>query len=914
MWTGRGIVAISIALALGVVGEASAQANPVFLQWFETEWDDIERRMPDFFMAGYGAAWLPPPSKASYQSAGYDPFDRFDLGRPPIGATGSGRARTTYGTEQSFRAMVDEFHRANGLVYVDGIFNHNSGRTTSDAFLAQGGWPGFWIPRESPSRDKLPTDDWGDFHGGNAQGYLQSENPGGANYSLTNGDLVALIDIAPETNHQFIRNPVETGNPLNIPAGSLYNQPDAANTRFYPDQALAPTAVNNPGTSRNPGGFSYTRYPFNAADDSAGDPVTDNTTGYLMRWAQWMIEVQRIDGFRLDAHKHMPTWFWDTFFDAAVHDARIDPRGERVVPLTFGENVASNFDILANYIRKDSFANRDALDIQGSARLREVVNAAGFGSWGGLFSNGDTALLDVADDGLSNGSVGMAHVFSHDNGTVGNGGSMPTIPTAQQRGYPEQAFVLMRPGPAIVYHHGRGVPRSGGFFPREGTPNALGLEPIGNTLDSTMTTLVRLHNQFGFGSYFQLNSSIGDVLAFERATNGIANCLVVVNDRFDSGFDGVTVNTQYTQGTRLHEQTGNAASSVLDPNNQIPDTIVVGANGQVTLTVPRNVSPTNVVHGKGYLVYAEAVPAGTLSISNQSGVIPADPPNFPAFFRRLNAVPVVSADSFRITLATAQADAQDPNTDDNALFKIDAGVGDYNNSGGDDFPWVNAVLRGYEQFLTINAPAFGSGGTTGTYSQEIDAASLGEGFHYISTIAFRHRSALASPIFREWRQSIFIDRLAALLEIPGLDEPIEDPLFNFRVINPDRTVASVHTFLDLPSGSDPVAMADSFNAASRWDRLEWRRQFDTAITNGPHVLTVVAFEHSGSATVVEVPFRLGACVADFVEPFGVLDFFDVAAFLSAFAGGDLAADLTGDGVLDFFDVLAFLSAFSAGCP
>lgn len=914
MWTRRGITAFSIVLALGTAGEASAQANPVFLQWFEVEWDDIERRVPDFFMAGYGAVWLPPPSKASYQSPGYDPFDRFDLGKPPIGASGAGRARTTYGTEQSFGAMVDELHRANGLVYVDGIFNHNSGRTTSDAFLAQGGWPGFWIPRQSPPRDKLPTDDWGDFHGGNAQGYLQSENPGGSNYDLTDGDLVALIDIAPETNHQFIRNPVEAGNPLNIPAGTLYNLPDAANTRFYPDQSLTPMAVINPGTSRHPGGFNYTRYPFNTADDSAGDPVTDNTTGYLMRWAQWMHEVQKIDGFRLDAHKHMPTWFWDTYFDAAVHDARIDPRGERVVPLTFGENVSGNFDMLANYIRKDAFANRDTLDIQGAARLREIVNAGGFGSWGGLFSNADTALIDIADDGTSNGSIGMAHVFSHDNGTTGDGSSPPPAPTAQQRGYPQHAFLLMRPGPVIVYHNGRGVARSGGFHPRQGIPNALGLEPAGNPIDGTMPTLVRLHNQFGFGSYSQLNSSINDVLVFERATNGFANCLVAVNDRFDSGFDGATVNTQYAPGTRLHEQTGNASDPVIDPNDQIPETIVVGASGQVTLTVPRNVSPTNEVHGKGYLVYAEAVPAGTLSISNQSGVIPADPPGFPGFFRRLNPIPVVSADSFRITLATSQADPQDPNTDDNALFKIDAGTGDFNNSGGDDFPWVNPVLRGYEQFVTIHSPTFGSGGTTGTYSQEIDATKLDEGFHYVSTIAFRHRTALASPIFREWRQAIYIDRLDALLEIPDLDEPLDDPFFNFRILNTDRTAATVHTLLDVGPGEDPVAMADTFNAATKWDRLEWQRQFDVAIEPGPHVLTVVAFEHSGRATVVEVPFRLGDCAADFVAPFGVLDFFDVAAFLSAFSGGNLTADLTGDGLLDFFDVLAFLSAFSAGCP
>ncbi|MBL4809513.1 MAG: hypothetical protein JKY43_05590 [Phycisphaerales bacterium] len=55
------------------------------------------------------------------------------------------------------------------------------------------------------------------------------------------------------------------------------------------------------------------------------------------------------------------------------------------------------------------------------------------------------------------------------------------------------------------------------------------------------------------------------------------------------------------------------------------------------------------------------------------------------------------------------------------------------------------------------------------------------------------------------------------------------------------------------------------------------------------------------------------CLADLTGD-GVLDFFDISAFLSAFSNSDPAADFTGDGVYDFFDISAFLSAFGAGCP
>lgn len=70
-----------------------------------------------------------------------------------------------------------------------------------------------------------------------------------------------------------------------------------------------------------------------------------------------------------------------------------------------------------------------------------------------------------------------------------------------------------------------------------------------------------------------------------------------------------------------------------------------------------------------------------------------------------------------------------------------------------------------------------------------------------------------------------------------------------------------------------------------------------------------------SFDVSDVSFTItgNSCTADLTGD-GVLDFFDVSAFLDAFGSMDPVADLTGEGVFDFFDVSAFLSAFSAGCP
>jgi len=55
------------------------------------------------------------------------------------------------------------------------------------------------------------------------------------------------------------------------------------------------------------------------------------------------------------------------------------------------------------------------------------------------------------------------------------------------------------------------------------------------------------------------------------------------------------------------------------------------------------------------------------------------------------------------------------------------------------------------------------------------------------------------------------------------------------------------------------------------------------------------------------------CPADLTGD-GVLNFFDISAFLSAFNSGDSLADLNGDGIYNFFDVSDFLGAFAEGCP
>jgi hypothetical protein len=63
------------------------------------------------------------------------------------------------------------------------------------------------------------------------------------------------------------------------------------------------------------------------------------------------------------------------------------------------------------------------------------------------------------------------------------------------------------------------------------------------------------------------------------------------------------------------------------------------------------------------------------------------------------------------------------------------------------------------------------------------------------------------------------------------------------------------------------------------------------------------------------PTNPGCSPADLSEPYGVLNFFDVAAYLALYNNADPAADLAPPfGVINFFDLSEYLTLYNAGCP
>ena len=79
------------------------------LELFQITWPQITQKMPEIAEAGDHSFWVPNPAKGTSgcYSAGYDPFDPFDLGS----TNQQGTIATRYGTQSQLSQMVQTAHR-----------------------------------------------------------------------------------------------------------------------------------------------------------------------------------------------------------------------------------------------------------------------------------------------------------------------------------------------------------------------------------------------------------------------------------------------------------------------------------------------------------------------------------------------------------------------------------------------------------------------------------------------------------------------------------------------------------------------------------------------------------------------------------------------------------------------------------
>lgn len=854
---------------------------PVTLQLFDSSYANLEDRAADIFMAGYGAVWMPPPGRADLSnfSVGYDVYDRFDLGSP-------GNA-TLYGTETGMKTAVDLIHRLGGNYIVDYIANHAGfSDLGTSGFAAAGGYPGLAIT--------LPGDIDGDFHSSFDSGDL-------------NGRLAGLVDIAQEKNHQLIRNPVDAGATNNIPAGTtpafgrLANVPDPNNARFYPDQSQTPIMLFDPVTNES----NIPVYPFNNANPLAGDAIAENATGYLMRNAQWLVQTMGVDGFRIDAAKHINGFFFD-FFDRAVYRSsnRYQLDGSQQQIYSFSEVFDGSKSYQQSFIKKTINTNdpgriggnRDVLDFPLFFALRDNFTGNGFTN---DFRNVVGASQDSQDDGFANnGSQGFSFVNSHDE----NGPYLSNV---------AHAFTLLRPGSSVVYMNAEefGTNRD---FPKDGRGDALG-----GTFGNTLTTLVDLRNTHGRGNYIERYLE-KELLVFEREDSMLA----LLSNRTDGGYDQRTVSTSFAPGTPLIELTGNASDSAFDPFNDFPEMIVVNGDGTANVRVPRNTSPDGTTaHNRGYLVYGLATPQGTLSLSNVASTIAAETADASTNgTARLTSIDVITGNSFDLTLTTVPVNLlgfqrDQPADGDEALFKIDEGY-DLNGSGLVDYRTPGGVSYGFEQFTGTHSPGYLDAEGDGLYQQTISTTGLSEGTHFVTVRAFRHREpGEGEAVYKDFRKVIYVDRLPANSTVSSFSPIVSGVNENRRatIRSVDKTANNVHVLLDVGAAktdAEVIAMLGAGTQASQVDRDVFTRDM-SGLTSGNHALTVVSYEQSGRVSVQRfagqaVSSVFGTGLGD-LDADGDVDATDIGLFETVLLSNNqqfnAAADLNADGLVNNSDVI-----------
>ncbi len=465
------------------------------LQYFNTSWAEITRKMPELAEAGYDSIWLPPPTKGSGAlSVGYDVWDRFDLGSKDQ----RGSVRTRYGTEAELIELVSTAHRFGIRIYLDNVVNHCAFDTpgydaNSPISLYPGMLPGDFHLRVTGDgfyRKWDNTRDWNDAWQVQYLGLsdlidIASEpGPTNGNHGYHEGDTLAK----PE----FVRHP-------NNPEYYCY-KPSGAGQRHAAGQGIY--VGFGPGN-----GISTALLAANP------DFYKERVEDFLCRSARWEIDRTKADGFRLDAVKHVPADFFGATYGADRDSSAYGYTGQ--VQLQF--NLSRGFSDWDNHRDTvfDTEKPRDDAMLFGehlgqpppydgylNAGMRLVDNDL-HNNLNGMLGNpwGSLAGFDGPGYGGFPPGSGVMFAQSHDN----------DYSVCREL---QHAICFTRAGLPLIYtdgnHHADVLNGSGGAFPRHANTAYLG-----QWGDARIPNLLKIHQSMSRGWQFPRWSD-ADFLAYER--------------------------------------------------------------------------------------------------------------------------------------------------------------------------------------------------------------------------------------------------------------------------------------------------------------------------------------------------------------------------------------------------------------
>ena len=240
-------------------------------EWYLSDdggyYKDMLLKLDELKEIGVTAIWLPPVYKATgTNDTGYGTYDLFDLGE----FDQKGDIRTKYGTKEELKKLISEIHKREMNVYADIVLNHKAGADRAEKFMA------VMVDENDRTRDISEPKE--------IEAWTGFDFPGrGDKYS----------DFKWNYNHF---------------TGVDYDNLSET-TGIY--RIIGENKGWGLGVSNEHGNFDYLM--FSDIDLSHPDVVEE-----LKKWAIWFIDELDLDGFRMDAVKHMDAVFIEDFINHVI--------------------------------------------------------------------------------------------------------------------------------------------------------------------------------------------------------------------------------------------------------------------------------------------------------------------------------------------------------------------------------------------------------------------------------------------------------------------------------------------------------------------------------------------------------------------------------------------------------------------
>ena len=245
--------------------------NFCMMQFFEWNvpddgghWERLAAQCKALAAAGIGAVWIPPCTKGGEPgSVGYDVYDLYDLGE----FDQKGSVRTKYGTKAALRQAVQAAHAAGIKVIADVVLNHKASADATERFRV--------VEVDPNDRNRVISEPF------DIEGWTRFSFPGrGDQYS-------------PFQWHFFHFSAVDRDE-LSKRSGIFKIIGD------HKDWAQT--------VDEEKGNFDYLM----SADIDYHHP---DVVAEIQQWAIWLIQTLELDGFRMDAVKHISQHFVKSLID-----------------------------------------------------------------------------------------------------------------------------------------------------------------------------------------------------------------------------------------------------------------------------------------------------------------------------------------------------------------------------------------------------------------------------------------------------------------------------------------------------------------------------------------------------------------------------------------------------------------------